>query len=234
MVARVHADADGGSQQPVVGQRFRPEGIDLEDGGLDLRRGRCLEGSLARADADDQQDERPADHVVYHAVDLEKFDGKLDNPDSNLILHDGRSEHKGSRLYPRLQAAFPAWRFEALDCAPEAVADRMRGARAFFHLSRYEGNSIVCNEAMAMDLPCLFTKVGLMLDGAEQFDVATLSAFSAFSRRRVLHERVESFLASLSERDYRPRKWVTEHASAQVNRSAWQRVLDDFDVLEWG
>ena len=51
------------------------------------------------------------------------------------------------------------------------MPDRFRQGAAFLHLSRYEGNSIVCNEAMAMDLPCLFTRVGLMRDGAD-LDVA--------------------------------------------------------------
>jgi len=47
----------------------------------------------------------------------------------------------------------------------------MRKARAFIHLSSYEGNSIVCNEAMAMNLPCMFTDVGLMRDSGRPQDV---------------------------------------------------------------
>ena len=62
--------------------------------------------------------------------------------------------------YSGLARAFPAWRFEPLACAPSEVADRMRKAAAFLHLSRYEGNSMVCAEAMAMNLPCLFTAWG--------------------------------------------------------------------------
>jgi glycosyltransferase involved in cell wall biosynthesis len=173
-----------------------------------------------------------ANHVVYHAVDLDRFDGKLDNAGSRLVLHDGRTPHKGSKLYPRLERAFPDFRFETLSCRPEEVPDRMRRAAAFVHLSLYEGNSIVCNEAMAMDLPCLFTRVGLMRDGAEQFDVAVLRVRDAFVRPKRLVEEVGAFLSSL-ERPRHPRGWVLEHASFEANRTAWQRVVDDFRTLSW-
>ena len=38
--------------------------------------------------------DNPASQVVYHAVDLDRFDGQLDNEGSRLVLHDGRFPHK--------------------------------------------------------------------------------------------------------------------------------------------
>lgn len=174
-----------------------------------------------------------ARHVVYHAVDLERFDGRLDNAGSRLVLHDGRTPHKGSRLYPRLERAFPGYQFETLGCAPEEVPDRMRGAAAFIHLSRYEGNSIVCNEAMAMNLPCLFTRVGLMLDGEGQLDVDVIGLRDAFFRPRRLQNRVGAFLEKLAPPRH-PRRWVEAHASFEANRAGWQRVIDDHRRMRWG
>ena len=51
----VDPDADGPAQQPVVGQRLRPQRIDFEDGGLHgrgLRLGLLLQQGLADAEAD--------------------------------------------------------------------------------------------------------------------------------------------------------------------------------------
>ncbi len=174
--------------------------------------------------------DNPASKTVYHAVDLERFDGRLDNEGSRLLLHDGRFPHKGSELYPQLIAALPDWRFEPLDCKAEQVPDRLRKARAFLHLSRYEGNSIVCNEAMAMDLPCLFTRVGLMLDG-EDLDVAVIEPNRAFDGGADLVQTVADFLAGLEDRRYRPRRWVLANASPQANHHAWLGVMEAFDHL---
>lgn len=172
-----------------------------------------------------------ASRVVYHPVDLDRFDGKLGNQGSRLVLHDARSPHKGSRQLSRLSAALPEWRFEPLSCRPEEVPDRMRSARAFVHLSRYEGNSIVCNEAMAMDLPCLFTRVGLMLDSRWSFDVRVISPRVAFRAPRRLVRHVEEFLDTLEHRTYHPRKWALEHASHEANLASWSAVMDDFSAL---
>lgn len=166
-----------------------------------------------------------ARHLVLHAVNLAQFDGRLDNDGSKLILHDGRTPHKGSALYPILQREMPHLRFEGLNCPPDQVADRMRGAAAFLHLSRYEGNSLVCNEAMAMNLPCLFTRVGLFLDGGEPFDVDTVSVKEAFTQPRRLEEKLRALLAKGART---PRRWVEAHASVAANRAAWGRVVDDF------
>jgi glycosyltransferase involved in cell wall biosynthesis len=171
-----------------------------------------------------------ARHVVFHGIDLERFDGRLENAGSRVLLHDARSTHKGSRLYPQLAKAFPEWRFELLGAGGEPVPDHMRRARAFLHLSRYEGNSLVCCEAMAMNLPCLFTRVGLMLDGPEQFDVSVVRRRDVFGSRRRLLGSVGEFLAGLETRRYAPRPWVQEHASFEANRAAWQAVVDDFDA----
>ncbi len=172
-----------------------------------------------------------AGHVVYHPVDLERFDGQLDNQGSRLILHDARGEHKGEKLFKRIAKTFKDWTFEPLSCAPNEVPDRMRKAAAFIHLSRYEGNSIVCNEAMAMNLPCLFTRVGLMRDGADQFDVQVIESEHAFNNRDALLSGVGDFLESLSTRTYNPRRWSMEHASPSANVEAWRSVMKDFAGL---
>jgi hypothetical protein len=178
-----------------------------------------------------------ARHVVYHPVDLERFDGSSPGSDEKLLLHDGRTPHKGSRVYPLLARAFPEWRFEPLDCAPADVPARFRQGRAFLHLSSYEGNSIVCNEAMAMNLPCLFTDVGLMLDGfALDVSVVPRSAVHgllARFRRGTLIESVRDFLHSLEHRRYAPRAWVEENAAYPVARRRWSEALHSYDALSW-
>lgn len=171
-----------------------------------------------------------AEHIVYHGIDLERFDGRLENEGSRVLLHDARNPHKGSHLFPTLQRAFPEWRFELLGAGGEPVVDHMRRARAFLHLSRYEGNSLVCCEAMAMGLPCLFTRVGLMLDGVEALDVAVLRLRDAFTTRRRLVTSVGAFLESLAEREYHPRGWVEQHGSYAANRAAWAKVMQGFDA----
>ncbi|MBW2445581.1 MAG: hypothetical protein JRG83_06620 [Deltaproteobacteria bacterium] len=174
-----------------------------------------------------------AAHVIHHVVDHRHFDGKLENVGSRLVLHDARGRHKGRELIPALAEAFPEWRFEGLDCEPEQVPDRMRRAAAFLHLSAYEGNSIVCNEAMAMDLPCLFTEVGLFCDDVGA-DVATMPRRIAFGGRAGLIEAVGRFLGSLATRRFHPRAWSLEHASVPANVDAWGRVLASFDESPWG
>jgi len=175
----------------------------------------------------------PSAAVIYHPVDLSRFDGQLDNSGSRLVLHDARSEHKGRALLEQLASALPRYRFEPLACSSAEVPDRMRKASAFLHLSRYEGNSIVCNEAMAMNLPCLFSKVGLMLDEDQTFDVQSISPAQAFGDSAALLSTTRNFLASIEQRSYRPRDWVTQHASLETTQAAWTRCLSAFDALRW-
>jgi hypothetical protein len=175
--------------------------------------------------------------VLYHRVDLEAFDGRLDNHDSRLVLHDGRTPHKGSRVYPWLARAFPGYRFEPLDCSPEGVPERMRRAAAFVHLSRYEGNSIVCNEAMAMNLPCFFTRVGLFREDPDA-DVVVVSPHLVFGptapfARRSLTRRLGEFFESIGSKRYEPRRWVENNASLAGYDQAWADVLQRFDGLGW-
>lgn len=172
-----------------------------------------------------------ARHVIYHQVDLDRFDGQRRDVDPRLVLHDARSEPKGKALVERLGAAFPGWKLEPLSCAPKDVPDRMRRARAFVHLSRYEGNSIVCNEAMAMDLPCLFTRVGLMQDEDGPTEVEVIDAERAFGDPAWLVARFGAFLDGLEAREVHPRRWVVEHAHLDVARAGWQRVVDDWRAL---
>jgi glycosyltransferase involved in cell wall biosynthesis len=170
----------------------------------------------------------PTPHIVYHPVDLERFDGKLTNWGSRLILHDARTVHKGKQLISCLQTAFPTWRFEALNCPPDHVPERLRHAAAFVHLSRYEGNSIVLNEAMAMDLPCLCTNVGLLRDANIQLDVDCVDSRRAFGDERYLLERARAFLDTLTTRRYNPRAWSETHASFPAARERWRHVLEDW------
>jgi len=167
----------------------------------------------------------PADVVIRHPVDLSRFDGRRDDVDPRLLLHDARGEHKGERLVAELARRFPQWKLEPLACAPAEVPDRMRRARGFLHLSRYEGNSIVCNEAMAMDLPCMFTRVGLMQDAAAPRDVHVVDPVRAFGDPDYLAGELAAFTASLETRAYHPRTWVLEHASIELARTRWADVV---------
>lgn len=162
--------------------------------------------------------------VIYHCVDTERFDGQLDNRGSRLVLHDARSVHKGKRLVERLAAALPEWSFEPLACAPHDVPDRMRKAAAFLHLSRYEGNSIVCNEAMAMDLPCMFTRVGLFREGVD-VDAHVVDVEAVFGPPERLIASTRAFLSTVTERRYQPRAWILEHATPERNRAAWAEIV---------
>lgn len=139
----------------------------------------------------------PAEFVIHHPVDLARFDGKRQNSNPRMVLHDARTRHKGARIIAKLAKGFADWSFEPLDCEPHEVPDRMRTARAFMHLSRYEGNSLVCNEAMAMNLPCLVTEVGLMSDDDRPRDVWVVDPGRAFGNRTYLEQQVSAFLGSL-------------------------------------
>jgi hypothetical protein len=167
-----------------------------------------------------------AEVIVRHPVDLSRFDGRRDDVDPRLLLHDARGEHKGERLVAELARRFPQWKLEPLACAPVEVPERMRRARAFLHLSRYEGNSIVCNEAMAMDLPCLFTRVGLMQDDDGPRDVQLIDPVRAFGDPEYLAAELAGFTDSLATRTYHPRRWVLEHASIELARARWAEVVE--------
>jgi glycosyltransferase involved in cell wall biosynthesis len=172
-----------------------------------------------------------AKHIIYYTVDTDLFDGRLDNAGSRLILHDARNRYKGRSLIPHLAAAFPDWRFEPLACPPESVPDRLRRARAFIHLSRYEGNSLVCNEAMAMNLPCLFTRVGLLNDANGPTEVTVIDAEAAYGNPGSLISVVDSFLRSLDSQARNPRAWILAHATPAVSIEGWRRVMMDFQKM---
>lgn len=175
---------------------------------------------------------RPS-HVIHHFVDVERFDGRRD-PDPRLVLHDARSEHKGKRVIAAVAAALPEWRFEPLSCAPDEVPARMRQGAAFLHLSKYEGNSIVVNEAMAMDLPCLLTDVGLCRDlgrGELEADVAVIPRAVAFGPSAGAVAAVREFLGSLATRRYRPREFILRHATAAVAREKWRAAIDALEAM---
>lgn len=184
------------------------------------------------AEAFDRVTRCPSKRVIYHPVDLDRFDGKLSNAGSKLVLHDARSRHKGQNLLSLLAERLPQYRFEPLACPPERVPERMRGALAFLHLSRYEGNSIVCNEAMAMNLPCLFTRVGLMLDAGQDFDVGIIEPELAFAAGDGLVSQVRAFLEQAGQQPRTPRAWVSEHASLAATRAGWLEVMRAFDEAQ--
>ncbi len=194
------------------------------------KRARTLWVSCAEwvADAFNELYGNGGSHIIYYPVDTDRFDGKLENEASRLILHDARLKHKGARLIPLLQQAYPAWQFEHLNCVPDQVADRMRTARAFVHLSYYEGNSVVCNEAMAMNLPCFLTRVGLMRDRHRPEDVCVIEPEVAFDDPEQLIASFGDFLSSLPTRSYAPRRWSLTHATMQHSRNGWSDVLQDF------
>jgi len=171
-----------------------------------------------------------ADAVIYHPVDLQRFDGCLENDGSRLVLHDARTDHKGQKQLAELARALPEFQFEALDCPPERVASRMRRALAFVHLSRYEGNSIVCNEAMAMDLPCLFTTVGLMLDSEHRFHVEQVDPRVAASGGAPLVAAARRFLEAATTHTLHPRTWVAAHAGVEQAVAGWSSVMRKFDA----
>lgn len=169
-----------------------------------------------------------AEHVIYHQVDLERFDGKRTDTDPKLVLHDARGAHKGESEVEGLTRRFPDWKLEPLACEPSEVPDRMRKAAAFLHLSKYEGNSIVINEALAMNLPCFVTKVGLMKDEARPSDVHIVDPEQAFADPDYLDREFAAFLRSLSSREYTPREWTLANAHLDVVRDKWRAVAEQW------
>jgi glycosyltransferase involved in cell wall biosynthesis len=197
------------------------------------RRERTIWVACARwiADAFRPAHPRAPQHVIRHFVDPARFDGRRTGVGSRLVLHDARTTHKGAKSIARLAAALPEWRFEPLACPHERVADRMREAAAFVHLSRYEGNSIVCTEAMAMDLPCLFTDVGLMRDDEIDLDVHLVGARAIERTPAVLVPAAQSFFASMATRRFTPRDYVLRHATPAHAHRGWTRVVDELACL---
>ena len=94
----------------------------------------------------------------------------------------------------------------------------MRKARAFVHLSRHDGNSIVCNEAMASNLPCLFTTVGLLRDADRPSEAVIVDPAIARRDHPRLVAIAREFLASIDARSYQPRAWIEQNASLSVAR----------------
>ena len=170
-------------------------------------------------------------YVIYHHINTDVFDGNLENENSRLILHDARTVHKGSNLLPVIEKAFPDWEFQSLNCKPEDVPNRMRSARAFIHLSHYEGNSIVCNEAMAMDLPCMFTRVGLMQDANRPRDIYLIDTDKAYKDRDGLIKETGIFLETLHNKNYNPRSWVLNNAIPLISHKKWKQTMIDFQKL---
>lgn len=172
-----------------------------------------------------------ADFIIYNQTDTDRFDGKLDNESSRLILHDARTKHKGSKLMKHLQAAYPDWEIGLLDCPSSEVHNMMRRARAFIHLSTYEGNSLVCNEAMAMNLPCMFTRVGLMQDPHRPKDVFLVDPDEMFHDRRRLIDEFGKFLQTLDTRSYNPRAWTLENATLDMAIERWREAMTGFAAM---
>ena len=170
----------------------------------------------------------PECKVIYHAVDHERFNGRRDGFQADLVLHDARTPHKGEELISILARRFPSFRFEPLRCQPAQVPQRMSTGAAFLHLSRYEGNSIVCNEAMAMDLPCLFTNVGLMRDLGGPTEVWRVDRDAVFGSPKALCDDFAAFADSLSSRASHPRAWTEQHATPECNRELWREAMRDF------
>ena len=97
-----------------------------------------------------------------------------------------------------------------------------------------ERNSIVCNEAMAMDLPCIFTDVGLARDakrGQVELDVALLDAKRCFESTAYLVEQVGQQLATLGRVRRSPRRFMLEHATPAAARERWRAVIEDLASL---
>ena len=81
-----------------------------------------------------------------------------------------------------------------------------------------------------MNLPCLFTRVGLMLDGAERFDVQVVEPRLAFRGGAPLAEAFRSFVRWSREREPNPRAFCLEQTNVEENRRVWSRVLADFEA----
>lgn len=176
----------------------------------------------------------PVEHVVYYPIDVDTFDGNLSNDGSRLILHDARQKHKGEALMKKIVPHFPDWSFELINRPHSVVHTRMAEARAFMHLSRYEGNSIVCNEAMAMDLPCMFTRVGLFQDPNGPEDIYLVDMEEMYENDDALFDEVGKFLDTLENRAYNPRDWVLANATMDIAVERWQAIMTDFERMsDW-
>jgi hypothetical protein len=80
---------------------------------------------------------------------------------------------------------------------------------------------------MAMNLPCLFTRVGLVNDD-EDLDVAIVESEDVYGRRDHMVETVKTFLDGLATHTYEPRRWTLANATPQAHVAAWRTVMTDF------
>jgi hypothetical protein len=62
VVPGVHSDPDRGAEDPVIGKRLGPEGIDFEHRRLDALSLGCFEDGLPHSERHDQRDQRRSQH----------------------------------------------------------------------------------------------------------------------------------------------------------------------------
>lgn len=169
-------------------------------------------------------------HVIYYWIDLDKFHGRRDSVDPRLILHDARTPIKGLERIRQLAEAFPGFRFESLDCAHEEVPRRLAEGSAFVHLAEYEGFGIAVAEAMAMNLPCFITDVGLARDAQQRNLDFGAHVISAARMREDWSYVVEQFREFFHKREHscqNAREFVRKHASREAALDSWTTVVQE-------
>ena len=82
-----------------------------------------------------------------------------------------------------------------------------------------------------MNLPCMFTSVGLMQDENRPKDIFLIDTDKAYKDRDKLIKETGLFLESLSNKNYNPRGWVLKNAIATMSHKKWEQTMIEFQKL---
>jgi hypothetical protein len=84
---------------------------------------------------------------------------------------------------------------------------------------------------MAMNLPCMFTRVGLMQDPNRPDDVYLVEPREMFHDADRLVEEFGKFLETLDTRAYNPRAWTLANATREIAVQGWRKAMTSFQSM---
>jgi len=181
---------------------------------------------------------RSAEYIIYHAVSDDFFRNSRTHQRVPVtkVFHDARLAHKGRDIIPVLQEAFPKISFIQLQCKHSKIIDVLKDCDVFMHLSKYEGNSIMCNEVMALNIPLVTTDVGLFHEdlGVEEIRIVPVGGCFGENKDRLI-EIFGQYVSALNNRKIGVEKinqWHQSHATNAHNEILWRQVVEEnFPVI---
>ena len=170
--------------------------------------------------------------VISHGIPLDVWRPALSNPKSirPRILHVATDIVKAREIIPVLQRILPDFDFVlvyrriGLPATPELY---QRGD-IFLHLSRYEGNSYACMEALACGLPSVLTDVGFFAEGFNDWEKIGMKITIDTS----LEDVARAILTVYEQRkDYAPREVAEKYFDFRRFKQDWVSLLMELDTL---